>query len=98
MEITIEMGCFKFPLNSMVPRLWDEHKYSLLAYMEMVHRGVKGIVSDSDGMPLSNAILSIVSGGQGKNVTTTDKGEFWRILSPGHYKVIYRLSIKIIIF
>lgn len=87
MEITIEMGCFKFPTDEMQIRLWDEHKYSVLAFMEMVHKGVKGIVSDADGLPMANAVVSIVSGGQGKNITTTDKGEYWRILTPGKYKM-----------
>lgn len=40
LEITVEMGCYKFPQKSMLPHLWDEHKYSLFAYMEYVHRGI----------------------------------------------------------
>lgn len=87
MEITIEMGCFKFPLDSMVPKLWNEHKYSLLAYLEMVQRGVKGIVRDENSNPIGNATVAILGGGSGKNVTTTAAGEYWRILAPGEYKV-----------
>ena len=87
MEITIEMGCFKFPFDSMLPTLWDEHKYSLIAYLEMVHRGVKGVVTDGQGNAVSNATLRIVDGTSGKNITTTGLGEYWRILSPGKYKV-----------
>lgn len=45
MEITIEMGCFKFPTDEMIPRLWKEHKFSLLSFMELVHQSVKGIVT-----------------------------------------------------
>ncbi|KAM3720426.1 Carboxypeptidase [Dirofilaria immitis] len=84
LEITVEMGCYKFPEKSMLPRLWDEHKYSLLAFMEYAHRGIKGFVFDQKGYPIKNAILSI---NQGKNITTTDEGEFWRILLPGSYTV-----------
>src|SRR4051812_16562512 len=87
MEITIEMGCFKFPTDDMLTRLWEEHKYSFLAFMEMANRGIKGIVTDSDGLPIEKAVISIVSGGQGKNISTTDKGEYWRILTPGKYKL-----------
>ena len=88
MEITIEMGCFKFPFDSMFETLWNEHKYSLLSYMEMVHRGVKGVVKDSQENPLGNATIRIVEGvTTGKNITTTSLGEYWRILSPGKYKV-----------
>lgn len=40
MEITIEMGCFKFPFNNMLSKLWDDHKFSLLAFMRFVHKGI----------------------------------------------------------
>lgn len=43
-EITIEMGCFKFPYNQMLPQLWDEHKYSLFAFLEFVQRGIYSLI------------------------------------------------------
>ncbi|KAK0426355.1 hypothetical protein QR680_009664 [Steinernema hermaphroditum] len=86
-EITVEMGCFKFPLDSMLPRLWDEHKFALLKYVEWAHRGVKGIISDDAGRPLRGAVVSLAKGGTGKNVTTTKDGEFWRMLPPGDYEI-----------
>uniref|UniRef100_A0A914PS24 Carboxypeptidase regulatory-like domain-containing protein n=1 Tax=Panagrolaimus davidi TaxID=227884 RepID=A0A914PS24_9BILA len=57
----------------------------------MVHRGVKGIVSDANGNPLGNATIRIAEGSitGGKNITTTSLGEYWRILSPGNYKVCF---------
>ncbi|VDK43405.1 unnamed protein product [Anisakis simplex] len=85
MEITIEMGCFKFPYNVMLPKLWSEHKYSLLAFMEFVHRGLKGFVFNSDAEAVGGAVLSV---NEGKNITTTRDGEFWRILLPGKYKMV----------
>jgi hypothetical protein len=45
MEITIEMGCFKFPTDEMIPRLWMEHKFPLLSFIELVHQNVKGVVN-----------------------------------------------------
>ncbi|CAG9538294.1 unnamed protein product [Cercopithifilaria johnstoni] len=85
LEITVEMSCYKFPRKSMLPQLWNEHKYSLLAYMEYIHRGIKGFVLDQKGYPIKNAVLSI---NQGKSIATTDEGEFWRILLPGTYTVL----------
>lgn len=35
-EITVEMGCFKYPPPSMLKDLWDEHKYSLLTFLNEV--------------------------------------------------------------
>lgn len=90
MEITIEMGCFKFPPNSMIPALWEAHKFSLLAFIESVHYTVKGVVKDQLGKPISDATISIVRGfTSGKNITTTNLGEYWRVLSAGNYTVIY---------
>uniref|UniRef100_A0A915B254 Peptidase M14 carboxypeptidase A domain-containing protein n=2 Tax=Parascaris univalens TaxID=6257 RepID=A0A915B254_PARUN len=84
MEITIEMGCFKFPFNNMLSKLWDDHKFSLLAFMRFVHKGIKGFIFNSKGDPVKGAIFSL---SEGKNISTTADGEFWRILLPGKYKV-----------
>jgi carboxypeptidase D len=35
-EITIEMGCWKYPMPEMLRILWTQHKFSLLRYMELV--------------------------------------------------------------
>lgn len=35
-EITVEMGCFKFPEPGMLRQLWDDHKYSLISYLHTV--------------------------------------------------------------
>lgn len=90
MEITIEMGCFKFPFDSMINELWNDHKFSLLAFMESVHYGVKGIVKDTLDKPIVNATISILNGlSTGKNVTTTALGEYWRVLAVGDYTVSF---------
>lgn len=39
MEITIEMGCYKFPFANMLPQFWNDHKYSLIEYMTYTLRG-----------------------------------------------------------
>uniref|UniRef100_A0A914NGM6 Peptidase M14 carboxypeptidase A domain-containing protein n=1 Tax=Meloidogyne incognita TaxID=6306 RepID=A0A914NGM6_MELIC len=49
LEITVEMGCFKFPYDDMIPTLWKQHRFSLLSFMESVHSGVKGVVHDATG-------------------------------------------------
>ncbi|CAD5210609.1 unnamed protein product [Bursaphelenchus xylophilus] len=85
MEITIEMGCFKFPTDEMMPKHWADHIYSLLSFMELVHQNVYGVVKDEDGQPIANATVEIIGGGQGKGVKTTGLGEYWRVLVPGNY-------------
>ncbi|KAL7976398.1 hypothetical protein Chor_015462 [Crotalus horridus] len=58
-EITLELGCEKFPLPDELYKLWHENKEALLKFMEMVHRGIKGIVSDKFGNPIKNARISV---------------------------------------
>lgn len=80
------MSCCNYPFPVELEFEWSKHKDSLLAYMEGVHWGVKGVVMNDVGHPIPNATVSIE--GRRKNVKTTVMGEYWRILLPGHYKII----------
>ncbi|EPB72306.1 hypothetical protein ANCCEY_08589 [Ancylostoma ceylanicum] len=84
LEVTIEMGCFKFPTNDMIPKMWDEHKYALLSYLEMVDKGVRGLILDSNGKAVRNATVAVELG---KVMRATDAGEYWRILPPGKHRL-----------
>ena len=57
----------------------------MLAVLESVHGGIKGKVLDQDGQPLSGAVVQVE--GREKNVTTSQRGEFWRMLLPGSYSI-----------
>ncbi|VDM83245.1 unnamed protein product [Strongylus vulgaris] len=85
LEITVEMGCYKFPTNDMMPKMWEEHKYALLSFLEMANTGVYGLVLDPNGKPALNATVAVE---QGKLITATDLGEFWRMLSPGKHRLV----------
>jgi len=87
MEVTIELGD-KWPSYTTIPQYWIENKESLLAYMEKVHTGIKGIVTDSlTGLPL-DAQINIVE--VGKEIKTDpDFGDYYRVISPGVYTVEY---------
>ncbi|NXI17312.1 CPXM1 carboxypeptidase, partial [Irena cyanogastra] len=59
-EITVELSCDKFPHASELPEEWENNRESLLLFMEQVHRGIKGVVRDSDtGQGIPNAIISV---------------------------------------
>ncbi|CAJ0946672.1 unnamed protein product, partial [Mesorhabditis belari] len=86
LEITIEMGCFKFPTNDMLPQLWSDHEFSILSFLEMTHIGVKGIVQDENGKPVANATVGVENG---KAIVTTKDGEYWRVLAPGDHELTF---------
>jgi len=83
MELTIEVSCCKYPLESELQTHWSNNKESLLSYLEVVQGGVRGIVTDQSGNPVPNAVVEV--NGIQKNITTSYFGEYWRLLSPGKY-------------
>ena len=53
----------------------------MLKYMEAVHHGVKGIVRDSGtGEAIQDAVITVDE--IKHTVTTTARGEYWRLLPP----------------
>nr|XP_036846863.1 adipocyte enhancer-binding protein 1-like isoform X1 [Manis javanica] len=85
LELSIYLGCDKFPHESELPREWENNKEALLTFMEQVHRGIKGVVTDEQGIPIANATISV--GGINHGVKTAGGGDYWRILNPGEYRV-----------
>ncbi|GLG92487.1 Carboxypeptidase D [Gryllus bimaculatus] len=85
LEITFELSCCKFPSASALPMEWNSNKEPMLLYLEATHLGIKGIVSDVNGNPIERA--EVVVQNLNHNVTTTARGEFWRLLLPGSYSV-----------
>ncbi|XP_036183029.1 adipocyte enhancer-binding protein 1 [Myotis myotis] len=85
LELSIYLGCDKFPHESELPREWENNKEALLTFMEQVHRGIKGVVTDEQGIPIANATISV--SGVNHGVKTAPGGDYWRILNPGEYRV-----------
>uniref|UniRef100_A0A8C5MHR4 AE binding protein 1 n=1 Tax=Leptobrachium leishanense TaxID=445787 RepID=A0A8C5MHR4_9ANUR len=88
LELSIYLGCDKFPHESELAEEWENNKESLLTFMEQVHRGIKGFVTDREGEPIANATISIAE--ISHNVMTASAGDYWRILNPGEYRVTAR--------
>ncbi|XP_064190630.1 carboxypeptidase Z-like isoform X1 [Anguilla rostrata] len=80
-EITVELGCDKFPAEEELYTEWKNNKEALLSFMESVHRGIKGVVKDEDGNGIKDARISVR--GIRHDVRTAEDGDYWRLLNSG---------------
>jgi len=84
-DITLELGCQKFPNASELPEYWQENKEALLSYIEQVHTGVHGFVKDEDSQPIEGARISVAN--RRHDMFSARDGDFWRLLVPGSYEI-----------
>lgn len=90
-EITLELGCDKFPKEETLPTYWQENKAALLNFMSKVHCGIYGLVVDAQtGAPASGAV--VVVKGNSHGITVTKNGEYFRLLAPGDYEIAVSLD------
>uniref|UniRef100_A0A7N6F8K7 Uncharacterized protein n=1 Tax=Anabas testudineus TaxID=64144 RepID=A0A7N6F8K7_ANATE len=87
-ELSIFLGCDKFPHQSELAYEWEKNREAMLIFMEQVNRGIRGIVKDQQGNPIGNATISVE--GINHDVTTAPTGDYWRLLNPGEYRVTAR--------
>ena len=76
-EITVELSCCKYPKAFVLQTEWTRNKESLLAYIEQIHRGIKGKITDENQKPIKHALIHV---GIGHPVKSIDNGDYWRLL------------------
>jgi carboxypeptidase D len=90
-EVTIEQGNTKWPAASTLPQYWTENAESMLAYLERVHAGVRGVVTDAvTGAPLAATVKVVgftLVGAPDPVSTDPDAGDYHRMLLPGTYSL-----------
>ncbi len=83
-HVTIELSHVKWPPEDELPEFWDMNRESMLAYMEYVHQGIRGVVTDAlTGQPLE-AIITI-DDNPIEMFTDPDVGDYYRLALPGTY-------------
>ncbi|XP_061565606.1 carboxypeptidase Z-like isoform X1 [Cololabis saira] len=80
-EVTVELGCDKFPPEEELFLAWHDNQEALIVFLEAVHQGIKGIVKDEEGNGIKGAQITVR--GIRHSVTSAENGEYWRILTPG---------------
>ena len=87
-EVTIELSDTKWPAASLLPTLWNDNRESMLSYIEAVHIGARGLVTDAaTGAPVYASVG--VAGNAQPVFTDPDVGDFHRLLLPGTYDLTF---------
>ncbi|XP_040217389.1 carboxypeptidase N catalytic chain [Rana temporaria] len=84
-EITLELSCNKFPKEAELPREWDGNREALISFIEQVHKGIKGMVTDENNNGIANAVISVA--GITHNIFSGEGGDYFRLLLPDTYTV-----------
>lgn len=84
-ELTLELGCDKYPMATELPSYWNDNREPLIKYIEQIHSGVHGFIRSSIGSPIPNAAISVDNI---KHTTySTSYGDYWKLLLPGKYNI-----------
>lgn len=93
-EITLELGCDKYPPAESLEREWERNRESLIEFIWRAHIGVKGVVKNAiTGAPISNAIIHVKNITDGRHddifhdITSVHEGDYYRLLTPGLYRI-----------
>ena len=89
-EITLELGCYKYPPHTELAQYWKDNREALLAFIERVHTGIKGFVLEDGEAPIGNASIEV--DGIHHNLVATTYGDYFRLLNPGKTYTVSALS------
>ena len=85
-DITLEQNEVKWPNSNQLDNLWDEHQESMIAYIEQIHQGARGLVTDINSGEALAATIS-VEGIDHDVFTDSEFGDYYRLLTPGTYSI-----------
>jgi subtilisin-like proprotein convertase family protein len=83
-HVTMEVNNTKWSPGSQLPGLWADNFESMFSYLERVHEGIRGIVTDAQtGLPVAATIS--VQGNDRPAYTDPEVGDYHRLLYGGTY-------------
>jgi hypothetical protein len=89
-ETTVEISCCKYPRASALNSIWLENQRSLIEYLKIANRGIRGVIKFTNGQLAVN--LTVKFGTREPYFKTNKYGEYYRILLPGTYKLDLMLN------
>lgn len=90
-ELTIEAGKTKWPNSKALPGLFEDNKESVLEFIKTTaFKGINGIVRTKNRNGSKRALkgAKVYIDGLDSYVVTTERGQFYRPIPPGTYKVL----------
>lgn len=88
-EVTVELSYEKTPAAAALPQYWDENREAMLAYVETVHWGVRGVITEVSTKGALSAAVEVAANGQ-PVFSDPDQGDYYRMLLPGTYALSFR--------
>ena len=85
-DITLEQNEVKWPNSNLLDGLWEDHREPMIAYIEQIHQGLRGVVLDDNSNQPLNATITI-EGIDHDIFTDPQNGDYYRLLTPGQYIV-----------
>ncbi|KAL8561644.1 hypothetical protein ACOMHN_001376 [Nucella lapillus] len=90
-EITLELGCDKFPPGDQLQAYWQDNYLALLNFMLQTHIGIKGMVNTTSGKPVADAVVHVTDLSTGNSIDhdilSLEGGDYYRLLKGGAYEV-----------
>lgn len=93
-EVTVELGCTKFPTAGALDKAWSDNRDALINFLWQAHIGFKGQVVDATTRePLQDVVVHVKNLTNDRDVnhdvTTDGRGYYWRLITDGDYLVSY---------
>jgi len=88
-EITLEVGT-KMPQSENLPNFWNWNREAMLAYIENAKYGIRGLVTNTDGEPLSAKVTVVGHDQNNSHVFTNPQfGNYYRMIQPGAFTFLF---------
>ncbi|XP_037935345.1 carboxypeptidase D isoform X2 [Teleopsis dalmanni] len=85
LELTIEMGCDKFPMAAELPKYWADNREPLILFIEQIQYGVHGFLKSSISTPVVGASITLDDAKHPSYSSTY--GDYWKLALPGRYNI-----------